>query len=856
MGYRDKPNLNVILKKTLNCVLVISVVLFAVLLSQSYINHFVNIFIGKFNYSLELAKYTYIIAVISLSIYGTTKIKIFNLKLCLNILLILAIYTLYRFNYIAHSNWEFAQLFHSFLYADALYLFLFLILWPCRIKIKKKLIALLDSIFRNDLSKKKPLASDGGDFMDKAIELEALDKFSYYSDAEQFAKMIINNRKNTTNNALIVGLQGKWGQGKTSYLNMFSLAIDKKYKKEAIVLRYNAWLNHSYNQIAHSLLGSIGKGIDDITIQNTINDYTKVITGANLGWWSKVVDAFIGIHKEYADELFDKVSDLIGGLDKLLIIQIDDIDRLTGNEIFNVIKLIRNIANFKNTVFIVAYDREYVVSSLEKINIKEDYLEKIFNIPFSLPTVTPDVLKSTMKVRLKLIFNNSINESSHIDKFIDIVGDDLSLRNAIRLSSGIKYTWSNLLDSEDCIMVSLLDFLLITYLSMINMDIYMYLSQCKPNNGFIYDNEMCKYLLTNSGSKFTLEYKRSQFSDNHDSKEKLTEDEYKQEKLKPIVGEKNLDLIYTILKELFKERIGIYQISYINSYTMYFTRRFEKKMIRKIDFDKAVHEGSFIFKKNLIHWCENNDHQSLYQLISNMEYNSSVKWIQVFNDVLSIMPLRYLPAISSSFEEEKKYQLISLPGINIFHKDYTPKNNDIRLCYNSSLLMFLFNEKVFESDSIEVIQKKFTLYLYLSSSFLPINVHFYGENSLSEINILKLFWNAYSKDIISYADFNEDFWYIVSRFYHNEKIEVRDIFISHIRDNIISFIKHYPIVKLQNSNIHYLFHGYIITSDSTATHTDRWLPDFIVFLKSIAEMMELDDLNDYIAKVESINQNN
>ena len=810
---------------------------------------------GKFNYSLELTKYSYIIAVISLSIYGTTKIKIFNLRLCLNILSILVIYTLYRFNYIVHSNWKFAPLFHSFLYADALYLFLLLVLWPCRIKIKKKLISFLYSIFSNDLSKKTPLVSDSGDLLDRAIEMEKLDKFGYYSDAEQFAKMIINNRKNTTNNALIVGLQGKWGQGKTSYLNMFSLAIDEKYKKEAIVLRYNAWLNHSYNQLAHSLLGSIGKGVDDITIQNTINDYAKVITGANLGWWSKVIDVFFGMHKEYADELFDKVSDLIGGLDKLLIIQIDDIDRLTGNEIFNTIKLIRNIANFKNTVFIVAYDREYVVSSLEKINIKEDYLEKIFNIPYSLPTVTPDVLKSTLKTRLNLIFNNSKNESSHIDKFIDIIGDDLSLRNAIRLSSGIKYSWSNLLDSEDCIMISLLDFLLITYLSMINTNIYVYLSQYKPNNVFIADNEMYKYLLQNSGSKFTLEYRRSQFSHNNDSQIKLTEDEYKQEKLKPIVGEKNLELIYTILKELFKERTGVYQISYINSYTMYFTRSFEEKMIRKIDFDNAVNKGSLVFKTNLIHWCKNNDHQSLYQLISNMEYNSSVKWIQVFNDTLSIMPLRYISAISSSFKKENIYQLISLPGINIFHKDYT-SDNDIQSCYNSSLLMFLFNEKVFESDSIEVIQKKFTLYLYLSSPFLAINVHFYNENSLSEINILNLFWNAYSKDIICYADFDEDFWYIVSRFHHKEKIEVRYIFISHIRDHITSFIKHYPIVKLKNSNIYHLFHEYRITSDSSASHTDRWLPNFILFLKSIAETKKLDYLNDYIAKIESLNQNN
>ena len=62
-----------------------------------------------------------------------------------------------------------------------------------------------------------------------------------------------------------------------------------------------------------------------------------------------------------------------------IVIIIDDIDRLEGKEIFEVLRIIRNTAKFNNIIYIVAYDKDHVVGQLclPEFGIEKDYLEKM-----------------------------------------------------------------------------------------------------------------------------------------------------------------------------------------------------------------------------------------------------------------------------------------------------------------------------------------------------------------------------------------------------------------------------------------------------------------------------------------------
>lgn len=77
-------------------------------------------------------------------------------------------------------------------------------------------------------------------------------------------------------------------------------------------------------------------------------------------------------------------------------------DRLDKNEIYEVIRLVRNTANFTNTFFIVAYDRNYLLNAIQEINGYQPYyfLEKIFQIEFTLPPISGEILQKEISKRL------------------------------------------------------------------------------------------------------------------------------------------------------------------------------------------------------------------------------------------------------------------------------------------------------------------------------------------------------------------------------------------------------------------------------------------------------------------------
>ena len=75
-------------------------------------------------------------------------------------------------------------------------------------------------------------------------------------------------------------------------------------------------------------------------------------------------------------------------IDRPIVVFIDDLDRLRGNEVMEILKLIRNAANFSGIKFVAAYDRNYLVEAIKNQNIESAsrYLEKIFQIEYTLPT--------------------------------------------------------------------------------------------------------------------------------------------------------------------------------------------------------------------------------------------------------------------------------------------------------------------------------------------------------------------------------------------------------------------------------------------------------------------------------------
>jgi len=77
-----------------------------------------------------------------------------------------------------------------------------------------------------------------------------------------------------------------------------------------------------------------------------------------------------------------------------------------------VIRLIRNTANFYNTFFIVSYDKVYVNNALKEaaIHNHEKFLEKIFQLEVNLPYYKKAQLINELRDKMKALFPMEITE--------------------------------------------------------------------------------------------------------------------------------------------------------------------------------------------------------------------------------------------------------------------------------------------------------------------------------------------------------------------------------------------------------------------------------------------------------------
>lgn len=94
----------------------------------------------------------------------------------------------------------------------------------------------------------------------------------------------------------------------------------------------------------------------------------------------------------------------------------DDLDRLTTTELRMIFQLIKANTDFPNVIFLLLFQKDIVENKLtDSTQAGENYLEKIIQIPFTIPQIQ---LKQVHEVLFKLL-NNVINSHTDADKKFD-----------------------------------------------------------------------------------------------------------------------------------------------------------------------------------------------------------------------------------------------------------------------------------------------------------------------------------------------------------------------------------------------------------------------------------------------------
>lgn len=239
---------------------------------------------------------------------------------------------------------------------------------------------------------------------DNPIRSGAEDLLGRGRAAQSIARLL---RTADVSEGFVVGLLGPWGSGKTSLINL--VREELKLASALAVVEFNPWMFSGTEQLAESFFNEIGAQLRTesprfAAIADDLQQYGEVLAPLRflpvIGPWIERFRGGAGAIKRLVDARRGGVTDLrarvakrLAGLERPIVVVVDDVDRLYVDEIRDMFKLVRLTANFPNLIYVVAFDRGRVERALSEQGLDgRDYLDKILQATFDIPVLPDGVL--------------------------------------------------------------------------------------------------------------------------------------------------------------------------------------------------------------------------------------------------------------------------------------------------------------------------------------------------------------------------------------------------------------------------------------------------------------------------------
>ena len=272
------------------------------------------------------------------------------------------------------------------------------------------------------------------------------------------------------NDSLVVALYGAWGSGKTSVKNMLLEAVRRKRASTPPVMEFNPWqlsgsgdipatffrelgialgeegpardiekraAKLSYYSGLLTLTGSVAKSFgslrtllgkpDGPVLEAAAGGLTAAASVTKKG--SEALAAKGDAETKSLHELKRELCALMAKLPQPVLVVIDDIDRLSPDEILQVFQLVKANADFPRLVFLLLFERGVVTKALDAIsgNKGGEFLEKIVQVGYHIPHASRAAVQKALFAGLNAHLNEeAINKRWDKHRWSDIFTDGIS----------------------------------------------------------------------------------------------------------------------------------------------------------------------------------------------------------------------------------------------------------------------------------------------------------------------------------------------------------------------------------------------------------------------------------------------
>ncbi|TAK79415.1 MAG: hypothetical protein EPO11_00070, partial [Gammaproteobacteria bacterium] len=325
---------------------------------------------------------------------------------------------------------------------------------------------------------------------DRPITKSDQDRLNRTIFAKYLARCMLDHKDT---DSIVVGLYGGFGVGKTSVINLVLeelnfAANNMEDNEKPIILNFSPWSYSGQNQLIYSFFRRLSSALRSVPyLENSgriiylLELYASFFTHQPVPkalrqkrmWFSK--DAYGWESGRDLTLVKAELNELLRQQKHKIIIMIDNISRLYPEEIKQIFQIVKSMADYANTAYLLAFDKHQVEYAIDEIDSSggKAMIEKIVQLPFDVPPILQQDLEKILADRLDEVVKSVPEETWNTEYWADIYYSSLKFffencRDITRYVNTLKFSYSRLRD-----IVNPVDFFALTAIEVFLPHVYL-----------------------------------------------------------------------------------------------------------------------------------------------------------------------------------------------------------------------------------------------------------------------------------------------------------------------------------------------------------------------------------------------